>query len=430
MKQTYKISPRWIFCTLCFLIHFRPASYVIGFTLNRLMNLAVILLSVLLAALAIQKREQGYRMKQPTFLALLVYFWMLIGSTVINRLLGNSVDFSDAVISFSNAFSFIMLCDLGMWESERKLMKSFLYASVPMTLLSALTFFAFYKSGGMNHNISEIIDGRRIELTYFLLARDNATYFWVWPVTVMLWLYYYRYCQKKSFLMITAGYTLIQSAAFLYVQSGLASAACLLVPAVMFYMRRRIGNFYQKPMKPQHRSPLVNNLWIGAVVFDVWLTVFTQLSWVQHIVQDVFHKNATLSGRTTIWARAFRCIIQSPIWGYGCETAAVTETKLGINHAHNIFLECLYRGGVIGLLLFAVMLIVLRKTAGPYLSNPLCKFLFVFLALFWFFSSVEFAFYRYHYLILLVAVTNQSLLNERPEEQISRVLRLNIDRST
>ena len=110
MKQTYKISPRWIFCTLCFLIHFRPASYVIGFTLNRLMNLAVILLSVLLAALAIQKREQGYRMKQPTFLALLVYFWMLIGSTVINRLLGNSVDFSDAVISFCTAMPPNALC--------------------------------------------------------------------------------------------------------------------------------------------------------------------------------------------------------------------------------------------------------------------------------------------------------------------------------
>ena len=73
------------------------------------------------------------------------------------------------------------------------------------------------------------------------------------------------------------------------------------------------------------------------------------------LIEDILHKNLTLTGRTVIWDRTLELIGEKPILGHGVpfyedrKLQYAIETKW-INkaaglHAHDRFLETLYRGG-------------------------------------------------------------------------------------
>ncbi|MBQ3215649.1 MAG: O-antigen ligase family protein, partial [Oscillospiraceae bacterium] len=60
------------------------------------------------------------------------------------------------------------------------------------------------------------------------------------------------------------------------------------------------------------------------------------------------------------WGMAVDWIRQSPIFGYGYEWEALLISKFGGNntatHCHNLYLDLLYRTGIVGLGAFLVML--------------------------------------------------------------------------
>ena len=77
---------------------------------------------------------------------------------------------------------------------------------------------------------------------------------------------------------------------------------------------------------------------------------------LRFLIEDILHKNLTLTGRTVIWDRTLELIGEKPILGHGVpfyedrKLQYAIETKW-INkaaglHAHDRFLETLYRGGI------------------------------------------------------------------------------------
>lgn len=76
----------------------------------------------------------------------------------------------------------------------------------------------------------------------------------------------------------------------------------------------------------------------------------------------------TMSGRMNIWNSVIRYIIKNPIIGYGKEKVAERALKMGFSvrhvaglHAHNRYLETMYRGGVILEGIYFCMLFVTSK---------------------------------------------------------------------
>lgn len=74
------------------------------------------------------------------------------------------------------------------------------------------------------------------------------------------------------------------------------------------------------------------------------------------LIVDVLHRNITFTGRTLIWDMVFDFMDkQHALWGYGLSGYKLFENP-GYTHAHNEFLNVWFVGGVVGLLLFLMLL--------------------------------------------------------------------------
>ena len=92
---------------------------------------------------------------------------------------------------------------------------------------------------------------------------------------------------------------------------------------------------------------------------DIILSGLIILTKIQYIIQDLVGKtDVTFSGREIIWDSAIKYIKTSPIIGNGVEIIPVITEKLqsvaGI-HCHNIYLEILYQSGIIGFVLYGII---------------------------------------------------------------------------
>lgn len=105
--------------------------------------------------------------------------------------------------------------------------------------------------------------------------------------------------------------------------------------------------------------------WFAIVIFRIYY-IFANL------LINWFHKDITLSHRTIIWDRAIELISKKPIFGYGL---AESLNVFSVNHdftggnnnvwtalsGHNQFLQILYDGGLILMIIFFVVYFIATK---------------------------------------------------------------------
>lgn len=91
------------------------------------------------------------------------------------------------------------------------------------------------------------------------------------------------------------------------------------------------------------------------------------------IVENVFHKDVTLSGRTLIWQYVLSRFPDAPLIGYGLEeyimTMVVWDGLFYVVHAHNLFLHVLSLGGISGVVLIIGFFAVCLKNACGIFPN-------------------------------------------------------------
>lgn len=145
------------------------------------------------------------------------------------------------------------------------------------------------------------------------------------------------------------------------------------------------------------------------------------------VIEMIFSgRTATFSGRDTIWNDTISLIKQNPIWGYGVERYADRAAKYSglLNfaslHAHDRFLETMYRGGIILLAIYVVMLLLttyyLTKNRKLDASKILSFTLFVYLI------GMITEFYRYSFLFfpMMVIAENIVLLQNSINNDLAR----------
>ena len=89
------------------------------------------------------------------------------------------------------------------------------------------------------------------------------------------------------------------------------------------------------------------------------LVILGGMQFLQPIIQLVFKKDITFTGRNIIWANSLLYISQKPVLGWGVLSTSQITSMLGSvasTSAHNQFLNTLLQGG---LLLFAILLLLL-----------------------------------------------------------------------
>lgn len=74
----------------------------------------------------------------------------------------------------------------------------------------------------------------------------------------------------------------------------------------------------------------------------------------------------TFSGRLYIWQRTLLQISKNPMWGYGIQKSEILNSIIGNQFsAHNYFLDIVYQRGLVGLVIFLMLIVapifLLRK---------------------------------------------------------------------
>ena len=110
-------------------------------------------------------------------------------------------------------------------------------------------------------------------------------------------------------------------------------------------------------------------LLLGVLVCGGYAIAFTAQDFVGHVTGSV-GKDATLTGRTELWATATTAISERPWLGWSFDDHAtvkgVREFDIPFNHYHNGFLDTLVNGGV---LLGALVLYELARFVTMYFSG-------------------------------------------------------------
>ena len=129
---------------------------------------------------------------------------------------------------------------------------------------------------------------------------------------------------------------------------------------------------------------------IGIITYiQINLVVMSSSPRLLNFLSTVFGKNVTFSGRLYIWERTLIQIYRNPIWGYGIQKSDTLNSIIGNQFsAHNYFLDIVYQRGLIGLIIFLVLLaaplFLLRKKsnvtmASYYLVGFQCSIMFMYL---------------------------------------------------
>lgn len=76
------------------------------------------------------------------------------------------------------------------------------------------------------------------------------------------------------------------------------------------------------------------------------------------IIVDMLGRDLTFTGRTSIWDKALDAFSKSPIFGVGEISSDASRTLIGATNAHNYYLDLMYKNGIIGFVLFLIILII------------------------------------------------------------------------
>lgn len=115
--------------------------------------------------------------------------------------------------------------------------------------------------------------------------------------------------------------------------------------------------FFNRLSKKGWRIPLVWSLLLNVMIFILFV-IMQNLQIFSSFFQRFLNRDITLSGRTTVWTRAFKSFLQNPIWGVG---QGKGYEMFGYATTHNRYLNTMFTGGLVGITLFAILLILICR---------------------------------------------------------------------
>jgi len=115
---------------------------------------------------------------------------------------------------------------------------------------------------------------------------------------------------------------------------------------------------------------------ISSIILTIFLVIFNYKSDVLARFLLFFKKDITFSTRDILWENVINRIKLSPIWGYGYQVKDGLGYYIGNNSgAHNYYLDILFRGGILLLVLLIISLVFLSRIFLTEKNNLLTRIL-------------------------------------------------------
>lgn len=128
----------------------------------------------------------------------------------------------------------------------------------------------------------------------------------------------------------------------------------------------------------------------------------------------LFKKNATFTGRTTLWEKAIEFIKLKPIIGYGIRENEIIITDYGRRYtSHNFMLQVLIMGGCTALIYFIFLMYKIHNKTKKYQNEIILNDLCIGLLVFYVCTLTEAAVFRYQWFAIFTLIYNiPNLLKE------------------
>lgn len=341
----------WIMLVLLTLPHLNPA-YLNQFSVtDNLINfMRVISFAFIIVWMLVIK-------KRVSLIAVLIGIQQayLMCNTII---LGGAI--RDSVISVFSVLSIVFLYDLAHDEGEAFL-SSQLFCFEIMIYINLITEILFPKT---LYVVTESETSMFILYkNWFLGFYNNHTRFFL-PALMIAFLYKMETGKKIRVYILTAA--IFISPVLVWAGGPIVALFGMGVAYLLFKRRTKICNYY--------------SYWMLHILFFVFIILLKMQNIFRWLIDGVLGKWKSLVVRMELWDKYLGFISEKFIFGHGIEIPIVRQMKAATDwayHAHNQFLEILYQGGIINLILFTIIVIVAGKNVYRYRDTEESKIISV-----------------------------------------------------
>ena len=171
---------------------------------------------------------------------------------------------------------------------------------------------------------------------------------------------------------------------------------------------------------------IINLRWVVyfGVIISLLFTFCNLYVYFDDFIVSVLRKEANLSSRTLIWGEAIKYIAQSPIFGHGLAPDGnfvywgyVGGVK-GLWQAHNNWLQLLYDGGIISMLVFVNFINMNSPKLSNYKNEKIAALLIVTVLVYMIMMISEIFIYTPYFYLVIFAISNISYLMPGREKYV------------
>jgi len=365
-----------IFATIILTILFKPYFFSLNSIVNNLFNIASIFVCLIIIYIYIARKKIN-----KFFILIGLYCLILLLSTIINN--------SGLIYLIYKLFrftGFVFYIDILLDENKENFFKPFLsYFSV----FNILNFFTIL----INNN-------RNVNRNYFL-GYDNDLAIILTMGCFILLIYNIGFKHdKKVKLVIFLNYVISVISAFLVRSATIKISILLFLVCVIIYIFRKIFK--------KLRFIFNYKMYLFVAIISFLLIVFGNIQNNFVGALNLLGRDTTFTGRTEIWQETIDVVKENFVIGTGYMAMDTRLQKMKIYHAHSTYLNVFLETGVIGAVLYLIILISLQKFLRNIKEDKIKLILEIAIFTYLIITIFEVYIYIEYFITLLLLITNYS----------------------
>lgn len=260
--------------------------------------------------------------------------------------------FTDYFRTLWNVFVFVLFMGIVLNRKPAEFMESCCIVFGMYILVNTISTIAFPAGLYDTVSISGIF---REEASYFLGHKNNVLNY---MMPGILCICYKNYLQYKKIRLFTWIYVAGVYCCCMIGQSVTSTIAFSVVVLSLILSRKELFSRFINI----YTALLLNFL------FFIFIVVLRMQERFSYFLISLVGKGLDMNGRTYIWDKGLVGILQHPFVGHGIEPTDNILSSFLINNDsfHNLILDYLYEGGIIGLLIFILLFFFLARKIDQY----------------------------------------------------------------
>lgn len=288
---------------------------------------------------------------QKLIVVLMVYYVVLCGITFYNRTDNASINL---IVSYSKLMVYLGLVDYMMRNKQTAAVNDLFQIIFLFVVVDFVSLLAF--PNGIKQ--TEYVWNEwstSYDPIWFFGRKNNRIFYYIILDVLSIWKYNISRTKKNKWFVILAMVMGMTSSVLEESSTSIIVSAILSFGVICFLWKKR------------NKKIPVNLCVLLYGIFEI-LLVGGSVTFLAPIINDLFHKDLTFSGRSLIWNQILVMIAQKPILGWGYMKSTTISKILGskvFTSAHNQWLNFLFQGGIvlfgIAVMLFAIEIGTIKK---------------------------------------------------------------------